>query len=208
MKLHDYISDRMIIGYVWQFLNRCVEWGGLYQGFRKGIPRGSSISPLLGAFYLLELDRKMDMLDVKYFCYMDDILILAPTRWKLRKAIRILNRTFNELRLVKHPEKTLIGRAERGFDFLGYHFDPDGLSLAKQTIDNFVARATLLYEQKPGKVDTSPRLGLYVQRWLSWARSGLNGCDYGYNSIMLNKIMLFSGSYQISALKAPIHRRQ
>lgn len=37
IKLHDYMSDRIIIGYVWQFLNRCVEWGGLYQDFRKGI---------------------------------------------------------------------------------------------------------------------------------------------------------------------------
>ena len=80
MMLHDYVSDRRIIGYVWQFLNRCVEWGGLYQDFSKGIPRGSSLSPLLGAFYLLDLDRKMAALDVKYFRYMDDILVLAPTR--------------------------------------------------------------------------------------------------------------------------------
>ena len=67
MKLHDYIEDRTIIGYVWQFLNRCVKWGGLYQDIKKGIPRGSSLSPLLGAFYLLELDQKMEKLEVKYF---------------------------------------------------------------------------------------------------------------------------------------------
>jgi len=67
MKLHDCIDDLIIIGYIWQFLNRCVEWGGLYQDFKKGIPRGSSLSPLLGAFYLMELDRKMAGLDVKYF---------------------------------------------------------------------------------------------------------------------------------------------
>jgi len=30
---------------------------------------------------------------------MDDILVLAPTRWKLKKAIRVLNQTFNELKL-------------------------------------------------------------------------------------------------------------
>jgi hypothetical protein len=60
-----------------------VEWGGLYQYIKKGIPRGSSMSSLLGAFYLMELDQKMEKLDVKYFRYMDDILILAPTRWKL-----------------------------------------------------------------------------------------------------------------------------
>ncbi len=85
MRLHDYISERIIIHYVWQFLNRCVEWGGLYEEIKKGIPRGSSLSPLLGAFYLLDLDIKMEEMDVAYFRYMDDILILAPTRWKLKR---------------------------------------------------------------------------------------------------------------------------
>ena len=137
MRLHDYIEDRTIIGYIWQVLNRCVEWGGLYQDIKKGIPRGSSLSPLLGAFYLMELDRKMEKLDVKYFRYMDDILILTPTRWKLKKAIRVLNQTFNELGLEQHPDKTLIGRVERGFDFLGYHFEREGLSVAVITIERF-----------------------------------------------------------------------
>ncbi len=145
MKLHKYIDDRIILNYVWQFLNRCVEWGGLYQDIKRGIPRGSSLSPLLGALYLLELDQEMEGLDVKYFRYMDDILILAPTRWKLRKAIRVLNQTFNELRLEQHPDKTLIGRTERGFDFLGYHFSPDGLTLARKTIGNFTDNILRLY---------------------------------------------------------------
>ena len=99
MKLHEYIDDRIIIRYIWRFLNRCVEWGGLYQDIKRGIPRGSSLSPLLGAFYLIELDKKMENKDVKYFRYMDDILILASTRWKLKKAIRVLNQTFSELKL-------------------------------------------------------------------------------------------------------------
>jgi RNA-directed DNA polymerase len=173
MKLHDHIGDRQIINYVWQFLNRCVEWGGLYQDMRRGIPRGSSLSPLLGAFYLLDLDREMEKMDVKYFRYMDDVLILAPTRWKLKRAIQVLSQTFNELKLEKHPEKTSIGKIERGFDFLGYHFSPKGLSLAKKTAENFLARALRLYEQKPGEPFDPSRLGEYVQRWFRWVRGGL-----------------------------------
>jgi hypothetical protein len=38
------------------------------------------------------------------------------------------DQTFVEARLEKHPEKAFIGRTERGFDFLGYHFSPKGLS--------------------------------------------------------------------------------
>jgi RNA-directed DNA polymerase len=140
MRLHDYIDDWRITGYVMQFLNRNVEWGGLYQEIKRGIPRGSSLSPLLGAFYLNDLDQKMEKLGVKYFRYMDDILILAPTRWKLRKAIRMLYLTFNELKLEQNPDKTSIGRTEKGFDFLGYHFKPGMLSVAKKTVHNFLKR--------------------------------------------------------------------
>ena len=126
LRFHDYIEDRTIMGYVWQFPNRCVKWGGLYQDIRRGIPRGASLSPPLGAFYLLDLDRRMEGLDVKYFRYMDDILILAPTRWKLKRPVRVLNETFAELKLEKHPDKTAMGRIEKGFDFLGYHFAQKG----------------------------------------------------------------------------------
>lgn len=59
---------------------------------------------------------------------MDDSLILAPTRWKLREAISVLNQTFNDLKLEKHQDKTIIGRIEKGFDFLRYHFSPEGLA--------------------------------------------------------------------------------
>jgi RNA-directed DNA polymerase len=168
LKLHDCIGDRTIIGYVWQFLNRCVEWGGLYQDIKRGIPRGASLSPLLGAFYLLDLDRRMERLDVRYFRYMDDILILAPTRWKLKRAIRVLNETFNELKLEKHPDKTSMGRIEKGFDVLGYHFSPQGLLLAQKTIDNFVEKALRLYEQEPPHLSMK-RLGEYSHRWVGWA---------------------------------------
>ncbi len=161
MKLYEYINDRRLMDYVWRFLRRCVEWGGLYQDIRRGIPRGASLSPLLGAFYLLELDKKMEKLDVKYIRYMDDILILAPTRWKLRKAIRVLNQTFDELMLEKHPDKTLIGRTERGFNFLGYFIRPDLLTVSQEAITRFTKRIARLYEQGADSV----RIGRYVQKW-------------------------------------------
>ena len=50
---------------------------------------------------------------------------------------------------MERPDKTFIGRIERGFDFLGYHFGTDGLSVAKKTIEQFIARAIRPYEQEP-----------------------------------------------------------
>ncbi len=56
---------------------------------------------------------------------------------------------------------------------LCYHFGPDGLSVAKKTVENFVARAIRLYEQAPGEAFASARLGLYVRRWGGFRRGCL-----------------------------------
>ncbi len=39
----------------------------------------------------------------------------------------------------KHPDKTFIGRIGNGFNFLGYFFGTDGLSVVKKTIEQFIA---------------------------------------------------------------------
>jgi len=103
---------------------------------------------------------------------MDDWVVLAPTRWKLRKVIRVVNETLAELKVEQHPDKTLIGRVSHGFDFLGYRFGSEGLiGVARPTIERFVERATRLYEQG-ADVD---RIGEYVRRWLRWVTSFLRG---------------------------------
>ena len=108
--------------------------------------------------------------------------MLAPTRWKLRRAVRAVNKVLGALGLEKHPDKTFIGRIERGFDFLGYHFGPEGLSVAKKTIEQFIKRASRLYEQKHiGKV-TPDALGMYIQRWMRWVRSGVGEASYGWKT--------------------------
>jgi len=59
---------------------------------------------------------------------------------KLRRAVRVVNAELSGLGLEKHPEKTLIGKTESGFDLLGYHFSREGLGVTKKTIPNFVKR--------------------------------------------------------------------
>ncbi len=79
----------------------------------------------------------------------------------------------------KHPDKTFIGRIGKGFDFLGYHFNLAGLTVAKKTVERFVARAIRLYEQEPEEAFASARLGLYVRRWVRWAGAGLGALRGG-----------------------------
>ena len=97
---------------------------------------------------ILPTGRRDRALRVFYIRFMDDVLLLAPTRWKLRHATQVVNRVLSGLRLAKHPAKTFIGRISKGFDFLGYHFNHVGLTVAAPTVARFVARAHRLDEQE------------------------------------------------------------
>jgi RNA-directed DNA polymerase len=162
-RLTVYSADQQVLNRIGQSLRRCAEWGGLYRDHRQGITLGSPLSPILGAFFLTEVDEALGCLGLFSVRDMDDILVLAPTRWKLRQAVKVVNQVLASLRLAKHPDKTCIGSIAKGFDFLGYHCSPDGLCVAITTVATFGARLRQLYEHEPGE-QVSARLGAYVRR--------------------------------------------
>ena len=204
-RLARVIQDGRVLHLIEQYLRRTAEQGGLFWESDRGIPLGSPLSPILGAFFLAELDQQLEGTGLFYVRFMDDILVLAPTRWKLRRAVRVLNQVLSSLELERHPEKTFIGRIERGFDFLGYHFSPEGLSAAQKTLENFAVRALRLYEQERGKpLDSSLReamvevdasgiwWGLPSRGLGRLAASGKAGCDSpangGYSTSKLTSV--------------------
>jgi hypothetical protein len=65
---------------LWQYLRRTVYDGGLFEDIRQGIPLGCPLSPLMGALFLDLLDRRMKTSGLFYVRFMDDWVILAPSR--------------------------------------------------------------------------------------------------------------------------------
>jgi RNA-directed DNA polymerase len=198
-RLAVYIKDKNILNLVSQYLKRSTEYGGTFKDFDQGISRGCPLSPLMAAFYLHELDVALAKEPVFYIRYMDDILILAKTRHKLRRAIASVNSVLSSLKLIKHPDKTTMGHICRGFDFLGYHFTHigavAGLSPARQTLQNYQTKLSRLYEQngtvqrknwgwsptkrKPQTVEM--KITTYKKRWLSWVTGGLQNVSLDIN---------------------------
>jgi hypothetical protein len=72
--------------------------------------------------------------------YMGDWVVLVPSRWKLRAAIRAVNRVMTALRVRQHLDKTIIGRIARGFESLGFRCSAAGLVVARQTARHGAAR--------------------------------------------------------------------
>lgn len=171
-QLAEHIDDPRLLDLLWQYMRRTVYDDGIYEDVEQGISLGCPLSPLMGALFLDVLDKRMESTGLFYVRFMDDWVVLAPSRWKLRRAIAIVNQILAELQVEQHPDKTIIGRVRRGFDFLGYHISPQGLSAALGTVVKFVERICQLYEQGADAV----RIGDYVRHWFQWVRSGLATC--------------------------------
>jgi RNA-directed DNA polymerase len=174
-RLARWVRERNILNLLGHYLRRTAESGGWFWDIERGISLGCPLSPLIGAFFLDDLDRRLTATGLFYTRFMDDILVLAPTRWKLRRAIRVVNEVLGALGLEKHPDKTFIGHIERGFDFLGYAFSRGALRVAQQTLNNHASRLHRLYERRKTTPTWAVCLDAYVTRWMRWCRSGLGG---------------------------------
>jgi RNA-directed DNA polymerase len=80
---------RYVIRFLWQYVRRTVYCDGFYRDVKLGISLGCPLSPLMGALYLKMLDDRMEKRELFYARFMDDWVVIAPTRWKLHSAIRI-----------------------------------------------------------------------------------------------------------------------
>jgi RNA-directed DNA polymerase len=190
------ITDPFIWRLLVQFVKRTVERGGTFKSIHSGISRGCPLSPVIAAYYLKGLDEQMAG-DTRYFYrrYMDDVIILAKTRWHLRKAVRTVNQHFNQLKVEQAPDKTFIRKISKGWDFLGYHFDGTQLTVAAKTVEKHVLCYRQLYEQLRKKKATSDEmplaLGQYVKRWQRWAAAGLQGFKIDvYEQIRYQRVLI------------------
>ncbi len=146
--ISTYVKHPVLLTLIEKALHRTESFGGLYYEYhQKGIPKGSPLSPLLGAIALLPLDQAMSRTqDIFYARYMDDWVVLTHSKTALRKIIRKTHAILQGLHLSLHPLKTYIGKIANGFNFLGYYMDTHRLLPSTETILRFHERALVLYE--------------------------------------------------------------
>ncbi len=90
------------------------------------IRRSCSLSPILGALCLSDLEAELGDIGLFIARDMDDWNVLAPTRGTVRRAVRRIRRIVASLGMELAPEKTFVGRVNRGFEFLDYRPWPRG----------------------------------------------------------------------------------
>ena len=99
---------------------RCIPFSTLLQAALRGIPTGSSCSPIVAAFILARLSWQPSMI-VVLVNYADDFLLLAETAEALQEEIGKLKQAVAELPGGHFKLRTISqGTLNEGVDFLGH----------------------------------------------------------------------------------------
>ncbi|MBN3215852.1 reverse transcriptase/maturase family protein [Pectobacterium polaris] len=93
-----------------------------------GVPQGLSISNILAAIYLSNIDKYFsNKSGIKYFRYVDDVLVLCDEN-DVQEISRDIIKRFRKIKLKvydpqKEPEKSSVGLLNKdSFGYLGYYF--------------------------------------------------------------------------------------
>ena len=128
-------KEKHIRRLLWHYIKSTTEIGGTFKDRHQGIGRGCPLASVISALYLEALDEEMGKdKNIEYVRYMDDWVILTKTRKHLRKAIATMNKVLESLCLWKHPDKTEMGKIDKGFDFLGFHITRSKMGMARESI--------------------------------------------------------------------------
>ncbi len=171
-QLKQHITRPAYLSLLEQYLYYSTEDGGDFHTPEKGIARGCALSPLMGALHLWVVDDYFArQKNIRYARYMDDFVILAKSRWSLRRQVKALNRRLSGFGFVKHPDKTFIGRVQRGFDWLGAWLTDRGVTgVAPRAVKNYYEKVRRLYERTRHwlKEKQAKRVSDYRRRWFAW----------------------------------------
>ena len=141
----------------------------------RGLPIGNLTSQFWANVYLHELDMfvKHELRCPAYLRYMDDFLLFSDDKRELhqwREAIR--NFLAVRLRLLLHPQKSVVFPVRTGLDFCGFRLYPTHRRLRKSSVRRFVARFRRQRAAFQQGDLTFTEMSQSVQCWIAHASHG------------------------------------
>lgn len=115
---------------------------GSYATYKEklGVPQGLAISNILAAIYLWDVDSSMSKFPIKYYRYVDDVLMYGAEE-ALRKAQRSLSARLKRRGLSLHGKKS--GKSHfaplsQPFSYLGYRFEWPEITVRDITVERLL----------------------------------------------------------------------
>lgn len=101
----------------------------------RGLIQGCAFACLLANLILKDIDDKVSKMNVIYYRYSDDIIILG-NELTVKQAKYQIEKLLKPKGLQLHPSKVQPINAEEWFEFLGFSFKRDMISVSKKTLKN------------------------------------------------------------------------
>lgn len=122
-----------------------------YAGFKRslGVPQGLSISNILAAIYLMDVDGPMIQLGVKYWRYVDDVLMIGR-RDDVAYSFESLRRRLRRRSLELHSlgsEKTVLKPVKSEFNYLGYRFAWPKITVKGEAVDRYLVGIAAMFSK-------------------------------------------------------------
>lgn len=105
-----------------------------------GIPQGLSISNILASIYMQDIDKKLSSLNIKYYRYVDDVIIIG-NKSDVENAYKKLKSKLAYKGLSIHTlksEKCSLNPINQEFSYLGYIFKENSLTVRNSSRENFL----------------------------------------------------------------------
>ena len=145
-KLRRRIRHKPIINLIRRAITTPAVPGGSRRSEQKkffekvGVPQGLAISNILASIYMRSIDDAIKEMDVLYFRYVDDILIVGTTK-EVEQAQERLEQLLKKHRLKAHKigsGKTHFSKLTDTFGYLGYIFQHPNISVRTSSQENFL----------------------------------------------------------------------
>lgn len=126
-----------------------------------GVAQGSCLSPLLGNILLHEFDKALNSEDVLCLRYIDDFLLLGPSRKAVTAKLKKGNKILKELGLEAYDpqhntDKAAHGESSKGIIFLGCDIRPNSITPMKASRNRLLEKVKVRLNRSKISLRTNP----------------------------------------------------
>lgn len=147
----DRVADRVADGNILDLIRRFLSAGYVEDGTvfpsEKGTPQGGVISPLLANIVLNELDQQLIRLGFRIVRYADDFVVLCLSKAAAVQALAHVKEILAPLGLSLSGEKTRVANLGTGFEFLGFRFNRNSISIRPKSEKKFKDKIRMLTQR-------------------------------------------------------------
>lgn len=151
---------------------------------KKGLPIGLYSSQILSVFYLKGLDHycKETLGVIRYYRYMDDIVILASNKVILHSCFMFIECRLTSLHLTVKGNWAVFPVEKRRLDFVGFVFNHTSVAVRRRTVIMYKRSCNVIVNSVAHHAPVTPhmlRSKSSYEGMISWASSDdlINICD-------------------------------